>query len=189
MREAGFWVRFGASLLDGIIVSIPLAIIVGVLTENFDNDEPLAKLLSGLYSILLPVLWSGRTIGKRICGIRIRKYDTHEPLELEPCSCELLLQDWYMESHLALVSLRVSSWLLYEKTNVQYMILSQVPKLSGTKNEKVSPGVIYSLYSNSLIFTHVIDYEQCSWSVFLCCQKYSHKPAPTLQFKALQMII
>lgn len=79
MREAGFWIRFGANLLDGIIVSIPLAIIVGVLTGNFDNDEPLAKLLSGLYSILLPVLWSGRTIGKRICGIRIRKHDTHEP--------------------------------------------------------------------------------------------------------------
>ncbi|PWW38851.1 putative RDD family membrane protein YckC [Paenibacillus pabuli] len=79
MREAGFWIRLGANLLDGIIVSIPLAIIVGVLTGNFDNDEPLAKLLSGLYSILLPVLWSGRTIGKRICGIRIRKYDTHEP--------------------------------------------------------------------------------------------------------------
>ncbi|WP_110000229.1 MULTISPECIES: RDD family protein [Paenibacillus] len=79
LREAGFWIRLGANLLDGIIVSIPLAIIVGVLTGNFDNDEPLAKLLSGLYSILLPVLWSGRTIGKRICGIRIRKYDTHEP--------------------------------------------------------------------------------------------------------------
>lgn len=79
MREAGFWIRLGASILDGIIVSIPLAIIVGVLTGNFDNDEPLAKLLSGLYSILLPVFWYGRTIGKRICGIRIRKYDTHEP--------------------------------------------------------------------------------------------------------------
>ncbi|WP_397386841.1 RDD family protein [Paenibacillus sp. BIC5C1] len=79
LREAGFWIRFGANLLDGIIVSIPLAIIVGVLTGNFDRDEPLAKLLGGLYSILLPVLWSGRTIGKRICGIRIRKYGTHEP--------------------------------------------------------------------------------------------------------------
>ncbi|QOS79348.1 RDD family protein [Paenibacillus sp. JNUCC31] len=27
----------------------------------------------------MPVFWYGRTIGKRICGIRIRKYDTHEP--------------------------------------------------------------------------------------------------------------
>ncbi|WP_435874156.1 RDD family protein [Paenibacillus vandeheii] len=79
MREAGFWIRLGANFLDALIVSLPLAIIVGVLTGNYDNDEPLAKLISGLYSILLPVFWYGRTIGKRICGIRIRKYDTHEP--------------------------------------------------------------------------------------------------------------
>ncbi|WP_024631939.1 MULTISPECIES: RDD family protein [unclassified Paenibacillus] len=79
MYKAGFWIRLGASFLDALIVSLPLAIIVGVLTGNFDNDEPLAKLISGLYSILLPVFWYGRTIGKRICGIRIRKYDTHEP--------------------------------------------------------------------------------------------------------------
>ncbi|MDN4602202.1 RDD family protein [Paenibacillus sp. F6_3S_P_1C] len=79
LREAGFWIRLGANFLDALIVSLPLAIIVGVLTGNYDNDEPLAKLISGLYSILLPVFWYGRTIGKRICGIRIRKYDTHEP--------------------------------------------------------------------------------------------------------------
>ncbi|KGP80302.1 membrane protein [Paenibacillus sp. MAEPY2] len=79
LYKAGFWIRLGASFLDALIVSLPLAIIVGVLTGNFDNDEPLAKLISGLYSILLPVFWYGRTIGKRICGIRIRKYDTHEP--------------------------------------------------------------------------------------------------------------
>ncbi|MDK8189961.1 RDD family protein [Paenibacillus sp. UMB7766-LJ446] len=79
MYKAGFWIRLGASFLDALIVSLPLAIIVGVLTGNYDNDEPLAKLISGLYSILLPVFWYGRTIGKRICGIRIRKYDTHEP--------------------------------------------------------------------------------------------------------------
>lgn len=79
MYKAGFWIRLGASFLDALIVSLPLAIIVGVLTGNYDNDEPLAKLISGLYSILLPVFWYGRTIGKRICGIRIRKYGTHEP--------------------------------------------------------------------------------------------------------------
>ncbi|MCP1184679.1 RDD family protein [Paenibacillus sp. 1781tsa1] len=79
MYKAGFWIRLGANVLDSLIISIPLVIIAGVLTGNFDTDEPIAKLLSALYSILLPVYWYGRTIGKRICGIRIRNYDTHEP--------------------------------------------------------------------------------------------------------------
>lgn len=53
-------------------------IIAGILTGNFDSNEPVANVLSALYSIILPVIWNGRTIGKRICGIRIRKYGTHE---------------------------------------------------------------------------------------------------------------
>lgn len=85
MYNAGFWIRLGASILDAIIIALPLMVIAGLITGNFDSDEPIAKILSALYSILLPVFWYGRTIGKRICGIRIRKYDTHEPLELEPC--------------------------------------------------------------------------------------------------------
>ncbi|UPK41095.1 RDD family protein [Paenibacillus pabuli] len=79
MYNAGFWIRLGASILDAIIIALPLMVIAGLITGNFDSDEPIAKILSALYSILLPVFWYGRTIGKRICGIRIRKYDTHQP--------------------------------------------------------------------------------------------------------------
>lgn len=78
MYKAGFWIRLGASFLDGLIIGIPLVIIAGALTGNYDTDEPIAKILSALYSILLPVYWYGRTIGKRICGIRIQMYDTQE---------------------------------------------------------------------------------------------------------------
>ncbi|MGP3785526.1 RDD family protein [Paenibacillus sp. 1A_MP2] len=79
MYKAGFWIRLGASILDAIIIALPLMVFAGLITGNFDSDEPIAKILSALYSILLPVFWYGRTIGKRICGIRIRKYDTQEP--------------------------------------------------------------------------------------------------------------
>lgn len=79
MYNAGFWVRLGASILDSIIITLPLAVIAGILTGDYDSNNPVANLLSGLYSMLLPVFWQGRTIGKRICGIRIRKYDSHEP--------------------------------------------------------------------------------------------------------------
>ncbi|WP_336780199.1 RDD family protein [Paenibacillus illinoisensis] len=79
MYKAGFWIRLGASILDGIIIALPLMVIAGLITGNFDSDEPIAQILSALYSILLPVFWYGRTLGKRICGIRIQRYDTHEP--------------------------------------------------------------------------------------------------------------
>lgn len=77
-EPAGFWIRFGAILLDAIIVGIPLAFvtsfIVGNVEENWLNDT-----VSFLYSLLLPVFWRGYTIGKYICGIKIRKVSDEGP--------------------------------------------------------------------------------------------------------------
>ncbi|XEC96304.1 RDD family protein [Paenibacillus tarimensis] len=78
-REAGFWIRLGALLLDAIIIGIPLAIISLAITGGKSADEPITNLLSLLYSLLLPVIWNGYTVGKRICGIRIRKVSDHMP--------------------------------------------------------------------------------------------------------------
>ncbi|MFC4777776.1 RDD family protein [Paenibacillus sp. GCM10023252] len=69
---AGFWIRFGAVLLDAIIIGIPLAI-VSFAIVGVDGEEPFTNILSFLYTLLVPVFWNGYTIGKRICGIRIRK--------------------------------------------------------------------------------------------------------------------
>lgn len=77
-EAAGFWIRLGANLLDGIIVGLPLSIIAGIFTGNYEN-EPIQNMIYGLYGLLLPVYWNGYTIGKRICGIRIRKFDFLEP--------------------------------------------------------------------------------------------------------------
>lgn len=74
--EAGFWIRFGALLLDAIIIGIPLAVISAILTGG---EYDLRNFFSLLYSLLLPVVWGGYTIGKRICGIKIRKVHDHSP--------------------------------------------------------------------------------------------------------------
>lgn len=77
-QEAGFWIRLGASLLDAIVVGIPIYIVSYIIT--FGNGyEFLNDILSFLYALLLPVLWNGYTIGKRMCGIRIRKVYDHAP--------------------------------------------------------------------------------------------------------------
>lgn len=73
MNPAGFWIRFGASFLDGIIMGIPLAIISYLILG--ESDTWLTSLGSNLYFILLPVFWVGYTVGKKILGIRVVKLD------------------------------------------------------------------------------------------------------------------
>lgn len=77
-EEAGFWIRFGALLLDGLIIGIPLGIL-SILIDGGTDQEPITGTLGFLYSLLLPVFWNGYTVGKRICKIRIRKFDDHMP--------------------------------------------------------------------------------------------------------------
>lgn len=72
VQPAGFWVRLGASLLDGLIVGIPLSILGYVMSGSIE-DNWFTNLLSALYGIILPVVWYGYTIGKRIVGVRIVK--------------------------------------------------------------------------------------------------------------------
>lgn len=76
--NAGFWIRLGASLLDGLIVGLPLYLL-SLLISGGDGREFFTDVISFLYSLLLPVFWNGYTIGKRICGIQIRKLDGSAP--------------------------------------------------------------------------------------------------------------
>ncbi|WP_211184676.1 RDD family protein [Paenibacillus lemnae] len=70
-------IRLWASLLDAVLIALPITILAGLMTGNFE-DEPISKFLLALYTLLLPVIWNGRTVGKKISGIRIQKYDTEE---------------------------------------------------------------------------------------------------------------
>ncbi|QHE51865.1 RDD family protein [Pontibacillus sp. HMF3514] len=75
-RPAGFWIRFGASLLDGIIILAILGTISLILFGDFDYTKSVSlSLVEFLYMLLLPVFWYGYVLGKKICGIRIIKMD------------------------------------------------------------------------------------------------------------------
>lgn len=76
-NPVGFWRRLGASLLDALIIGVPLAIILYLINLNSQNNL-VSNVVTTLYSVLLPAFWSGYTVGKRIVGIRIVKVNGEE---------------------------------------------------------------------------------------------------------------
>ncbi|RXI95575.1 RDD family protein [Anaerobacillus alkaliphilus] len=75
-NSAGFWIRLGASIIDGIILFIVLGVISTILYGKFYMETfTVIDILNGLYYLLLPVFWYGYTLGKRAVGIRIARVD------------------------------------------------------------------------------------------------------------------
>ena len=73
MNPAGFWIRFGATFLDAIFMGLPLAVTSYLIFG--ESDTWLTTLGSNVYFVLLPTLWVGYTIGKKIVGIRVVNLD------------------------------------------------------------------------------------------------------------------
>jgi uncharacterized RDD family membrane protein YckC len=79
MRNAGFWIRLGAALLDGIVVGLPVLFVSFLVTQHLDSAKIVSNVLIFLYGLIIPAVWGGFTVGKRMCGIRIRKLDGSDP--------------------------------------------------------------------------------------------------------------
>jgi len=77
---AGFGSRLLASFLDVTILSILISglfyIFTGEYSINF-NKGLIWDLFYTLYLIIIPVIWSGYIIGKRICKIKLIRTDGH----------------------------------------------------------------------------------------------------------------
>lgn len=71
--RAGFWQRFGAALLDGIITGIALGILTGILKGA---GYALGLLLTIAYYAYFEGGPSGQTPGKRALNIRVIDFDT-----------------------------------------------------------------------------------------------------------------
>jgi uncharacterized RDD family membrane protein YckC len=84
---AGFWLRFLAVLLDGLIVGIPAFLIFGERVYVQTQYGPIASwhvdflpwaTMWFLYTWLLTGLNHGQTVGKMALGIRVLTADGHE---------------------------------------------------------------------------------------------------------------
>ncbi|MGJ9384339.1 RDD family protein [Salipaludibacillus sp. CF4.18] len=76
-NPAGFQNRFLASFLDFIIIFLVTGIISYFLYGifyNSDKNYP-SDILGFFYTLFLPVLWSGYTIGRKMAGNRIVRMD------------------------------------------------------------------------------------------------------------------
>ncbi|MGP4074839.1 RDD family protein [Halobacillus sp. K22] len=75
-QTVGFAKRFGASLLDALIVFFPIGLIaVFLLDVDTSTNRFMPNLIQSIYMIIVPVFWYGYVVGKRVMGIRIVKKD------------------------------------------------------------------------------------------------------------------
>jgi uncharacterized RDD family membrane protein YckC len=82
---AGFWIRFAAALVDGLILAIPSSIVSFALADNggvsfgpggnLTDFNPLVSLITLAIAVAYFALQeggpTGQTIGKKLCGIRV----------------------------------------------------------------------------------------------------------------------
>lgn len=72
-KPAGFWRRLGAYFLDSLVIGISMNTFIGLIGNTA------TEWLIVLYFLLLPVFWNGCTVGKYLCGIKIRKITDEAP--------------------------------------------------------------------------------------------------------------
>ena len=98
LRPAGFWIRFVAFFIDGIIIAVPFFILFGILTAasgGFINADGTANAAASSGSSLLSLVgtvaeivylvyfWSrGATLGMRLLGLRVIDANTGGTLTL-----------------------------------------------------------------------------------------------------------
>ena len=81
-RYAGFWQRFKASLIDGIILT-PYVTLLSILNSWIYDENSVQLVLSNeiegiiftflflAYDVIMYVEYNGQTVGKRVTGIRV----------------------------------------------------------------------------------------------------------------------
>src|SRR5919106_2631987 len=67
--RAGFWRRFGAAFVDGLIIGVPIAILAAIVESGAFGVVYVAAAL--VYFTYFEGSESGQTVGKRALGIRV----------------------------------------------------------------------------------------------------------------------
>ncbi|GAB3798400.1 RDD family protein [Virgibacillus kimchii] len=73
----GFWIRLAGVLFDAILIGIVVSAAIFLLgLDTADRAVQTGEsIISVLYFVIVPAVWYGYTVGKRLMGIRIVKMD------------------------------------------------------------------------------------------------------------------
>ena len=77
-KPAGFGIRLLASLIDFLIISSIMGIVFYSIYGNYSIKWTKGftfRFFYTLYLTIIPILWSGYVIGKRICKIKIKRFN------------------------------------------------------------------------------------------------------------------
>ncbi|MBM7644207.1 putative RDD family membrane protein YckC [Scopulibacillus daqui] len=69
-NPAGFWRRVTAFILD-IAIILVLAVVINSIFKKHGNLY--SDIMAVIYLIIVPIVWNGYTVGKRLLGIRIER--------------------------------------------------------------------------------------------------------------------
>jgi len=70
LRYAGFWLRFGAAIIDGILVGLVNGVLQGFMGKGFWYGL-LSLLIGWLYYTLMESSSHQATLGKKVLGLRV----------------------------------------------------------------------------------------------------------------------
>ncbi|WP_316569390.1 RDD family protein [Neobacillus sp. YIM B06451] len=82
---AGFGLRFFADIIDFLLVALPLGLLIALLSGaawDSSGTSWTSNLIYLLYLTVLPLVWNGYVVGKRMMKIRIMRVDD-QPLTLK----------------------------------------------------------------------------------------------------------
>ncbi|MCT2535223.1 RDD family protein [Aquibacillus koreensis] len=82
---AGFWKRFLASLVDVTIISVITILVFYLLNGNLLmswGDSIYGEIIFVAYLTILPIIWNGFTVGKRMTNIRIKRFSDDEKITI-----------------------------------------------------------------------------------------------------------
>ena len=74
---AGWWRRVGATVLDGVIIGIPIGFILGLAGAGQNTIEGISAVVFFVYQVLMLGRPKGQTIGNM--GVRTRVMDANNP--------------------------------------------------------------------------------------------------------------
>ena len=76
---AGFWIRFAASLLDGILIGVAVGIVGAILGAEAGLRNLISIAAGVAYYGSLEGGATGQTLGKKVCAIRVVDASTGQP--------------------------------------------------------------------------------------------------------------